>query len=227
MEEQKEEVPAEHTETQPAAEHPPEDSKPAEAAEEISPKHQNIVGDDADADPDAGPALIEGADGMPFGEEERKIENVSPEVYEDIKTLFDVFDKNSTGYVDINELFPIMRALDVKPLEEEEEDLLKIADPNGDGAFTMDGLLAIMEEKLKPTDTVEDLIEYLNILNRRKDGGTIATPELKQFLTTMGQKFSEEEAEELIKEADPKNDGVVNIETFAQKLCPQPKEPKK
>ena len=83
-----------------------------------------------------------------------------------------------------------------------------------------------MEEKLKPTDTVEDLIEQLNILNRRKDGGNIPTPELKQYLTTMGMNFTEEEAEELIKEADPKNDGVVNIEAFAIKLCPVPKEPK-
>ncbi len=43
----------------------------------------------------------------------------------------------------------------------------------------------------------------------------------------MGKKFSEEEAEALIKEADPKNDGVVSIEAFATKLCPVPKEPKK
>mmetsp|Transcript_12364 Transcript_12364/g.12412 ORF Transcript_12364/g.12412 Transcript_12364/m.12412 type:complete len:120 (+) Transcript_12364:1-360(+) len=119
-----------------------------------------------------------------------------------------------------------MKALDVKPLEEEEEDLLRKADPNDEGAFTMDGLLSIMEEKLRPTDTVEDLIEHLNILNRKKDGGTIATPELKQFLTTMGMKFSEEEAEAMIKEADPKNDGIVSIEAFATKLCPVPKEPK-
>mmetsp|Transcript_10273 Transcript_10273/g.9080 ORF Transcript_10273/g.9080 Transcript_10273/m.9080 type:complete len:226 (+) Transcript_10273:11-688(+) len=212
-----------------------EDEKPLEGQPPIdgaeppaeSPKNQNIVDDDADADPDAGPALIDGGDDMPFGEEERKLENVSPEIFEDIKNLFEVFDENETGYVDIHELFVIMRALDVQPLEEEEEDLLKKADPNGDGAFTMDGLMSIMEEKLKSTDTVEDLIDHLNILNRRKDGGTIATPELKQFLTTMGMKFNEEEAEELIKEADAKNDGIVNIEAFATKMCPQPKEPKK
>ena len=164
---------------------------------------------------------------MPFGEdEERKGENINPEVFSDIKMLFEVFDENDTGYVDIVELFVIMKALDVKPLDEEEEDLIKKADPNGNGAFTMDGLLSILEEKMKPTDTVEDLVEYLSILNRRKDGGTIPTPELKQYLTTMGSKFSEEEAEEMIKEADPKNDGIVNIEAFAQKMCPQPKEPK-
>ena len=43
----------------------------------------------------------------------------------------------------------------------------------------------------------------------------------------MGSKYSEEEAEELIKEADPKNEGSVNIEAFAAKMCPVPKEPKK
>ncbi|CAI2380422.1 unnamed protein product [Moneuplotes crassus] len=224
MEENKEEV-------DPVAEPGEENQEEIPDAEEAqvengSPAH-NVVNDDADADPDAGPALIEGADGLPFGEEEEKQNaNVSPEVFENIKTLFEVFDEEGTGYVDINELFVIMKALDVKPLEEEEEDLLRKADPNDEGAFTMDGLLSIMEEKLKPTDTVEDLVEQLNILNKRKDGGTIATPELKQFLTTMGMKFSEEEAEALIKEADPKNDGVVSIDAFAIKMCPVPKEPK-
>ena len=188
---------------------------------------QPNVADDADADPDAGPALIEGADGMPFGEEEeKKPENISPEVFADIKKLFEVFDEDEVGYISIDQLFVLMKALDVKPLEEEEEDLVKKADPNGEGYFTMDGLMSILEEKLKATDTIEDLIEQMTILNRGKDGGTIPTPELKQYLTTMGSKFTPEEADEMIKEADPKNDGVVNIEAFAAKLCPVPKEPK-
>ena len=182
---------------------------------------------DADADPDAGPALVEGTDGMAFGEEEeKKGENIPPEVYADIEQLFEVFDEDADGYVDINELFVMMKALDVKPLEEEEEDLIKKADPDQKGVFTKAGILSIMEEKCKPQDTVEDLIEQLNILNRRKDGGSIPTPELKQYLTTMGMKFNEEEAEEFIKEGDPKSDGVVNIEAIAGRLCPEIKEAK-
>ena len=232
MEEEKneEEVPPQEDVEEAKQEEAPQpeaDANPDPMAEDGSPSPQNIVNDDADADPDAGPALVEGADGMPFGEEEeKKTENVSPEVLEDIYKLFEVFDEDEDGYVDINELFVMMMAMDVKPLEEEEEDLINKVDPDGKGVFTRDGLLSIMEEKLKPTDTVEDLMEQLNILNKRKDGGTIPTPELKQYLTTMGAKFTEEEAEEFMKEADSKNDGVVNIEALAQRLCPVPKEPK-
>ena len=164
---------------------------------------------------------------MAFGDvEENKTENVSPEVLADINQLFEVFDEDEDGYVDIKELFIMMKALDVKPLPEEEDDLLKKVDPDQKGVFTRDGILSIMEEKLKPVDTVEDLVEQLNILNRRKDGGSIPTPELKQFLTTMGREFTSEDAEELIKEADPKGEGSINIESLATKLCPVPKDAK-
>ena len=95
--------------------------------DETASPSRKFVADDENADPDAGPALIEGAEGIGFGgdEEEKKTENVAPEVLEDINKLFEIFDEDEDGLVDINELFVIMKALDVKPLEEEEQDLIK------------------------------------------------------------------------------------------------------
>ena len=114
---------------------PPEENAPIDNAEptidiagdDAGSPSRKFVADDENADPDAGPALIEGADGIGFGgeEEEKKTENVSPEVLEDINKLFEIFDEDEDGLVDINELFVIMKALDVKPLEEEEPDLIK------------------------------------------------------------------------------------------------------
>ena len=36
----------------------------------------------------------------------------------------------------------------------------------------------------------------------------------------MGQKMSSDEIEELMKEADPKGDGFVEIADFADRICP-------
>lgn len=36
----------------------------------------------------------------------------------------------------------------------------------------------------------------------------------------MGNKMKLEDLEELMKEADPKGDGTVDIEEFAKRLCP-------
>ena len=52
-----------------------------------------------------------GEDGLPIGEEEKK-EVIPPEVLEDMKNVFDVFDTQKTDRVLLTELRTIMRALD-------------------------------------------------------------------------------------------------------------------
>ena len=53
-----------------------------------------------------------------------------------------------------------MRALDVQlPDEESVEEVRKMIDPNSTGFITFPGLVTVMEEKLKETDTMEDLVE--------------------------------------------------------------------
>ena len=42
-------------------------------------------------------------------------------------------------------------------------------------------------------------------------------------MMNMGGKMTVEQVEELIKEVDPKNDGVINIADMADRLCPPKK----
>ena len=76
-----------------------------------------------------------------------------------------------------------------------------------------------MEDKLKDMDTAEDLIKQLEKLDRDNDG-KIPTPEFKQYMMNMGGKMSSEDVEELVKFADPKNEGAIDIAEFADALCP-------
>jgi len=76
-----------------------------------------------------------------------------------------------------------------------------------------------MEEKLKDTDTVEELIERFKLLDRSGQG-KIPQPEFKQFMMVLGKKFTEEQVEEMIDAADPKMTGLIDIEKFADYLCP-------
>lgn len=108
---------------------------------------------------------------------------LKPEVLADINALWDVFKHEGTDEVDINELPIIMRALDTEPKKEEIGDLVAQADQYGEGTFTKDSLIAIMEEKLRPTDTMESLLEKFDLIDK---GGSrkMPTPELKQLLMT-------------------------------------------
>ena len=116
-----------------------------------------------------------------------------------------------------------MRALDINlPTEESVEEVRKMIDPEGKGYIEFPGLVAVMEEKLKETDTVEDLIAELNKLDKDADG-RIPTAEFKQYMMNMGNKMTPEEVDELLKEADPKSEGFINIEEFADRLSPPKK----
>jgi Ca2+-binding EF-hand superfamily protein len=62
----------------------------------------------------------------------------------------------------------------------------------------------------------------LKKLDRDKDG-KIPNPEFKQFVMNLGAKMKLEDAEDFMKEADPKGDGSVDIEELATRLCPPKK----
>ena len=84
-----------------------------------------------------------------------------------------------------------------------------------------------MEEKLKDVDTVDDLIAMFNKLDKRKNG-EIPVPEFKQYMLNMGSKMTAEEIDEMIKEAGGDSSGVIDIQSFCERLCPVvPPEKKK
>ena len=116
-----------------------------------------------------------------------------------------------------------MRALDINVSEPEALDQIKdMIDPDKTGFITFARLTIVMEDKLKETDTVEDLLEQLKKLDRDGDG-KIPAPEFKQYMMNMGNKMTSEDLEELMKEADPKGDGAVDIADFADRMCPAKK----
>ena len=116
-----------------------------------------------------------------------------------------------------------MRALDINVSEPEQLDQIKdMIDPDKTGFITFARLTIVMEDKLKETDTVEDLLAQLTILDRDGDG-KIPAPEFKQYMMNMGNKMTSEDLEELMKEADPKGDGAVDIADFADRMCPAKK----
>ena len=163
------------------------------------------------------------ADGLPINPDGQEVKsNIPPETLEDMKALWDVFDMDATNHVPIRELRTIMRALDIDLKPEELEIVRKQIDPDSEGFIRFERLQAVMEEKLKDVDTYEDLIEQFKHLDREACG-KIPNPLFKQYMMTMGRKMTLEEFDDLMKEADPKGEGMVDIEEFSQRLCPAKK----
>ena len=149
--------------------------------------------------------------------------NISEEVMQDMKNIWSVFNEDNEDKVTIKELQTIMKALDVNVEDSDVLDLItKMIDPEGTGYITFANLTMVMEEQLKEKDTVEDLTEQLQKLDKDKDG-KIPAPEFKQYMANMGLKMKPEDIDEMMKLADPKGDGNVDIAEFAEALCPPKK----
>ena len=151
--------------------------------------------------------------------QEEKKEIIPEEVLEDMKNIYDVFDEEGKNQVEVHELRTILRALDIDPNDDELDFLTKLVDTEQNGYFSYEQLKAVMEEKLKESDTMEDLLEELKKLDRDQDG-RIPNPQFKQFMMNLGSRMTLEQAEEIMAEADPKGEGAIDIEDLASKLCP-------
>jgi calmodulin len=80
----------------------------------------------------------------------------------------------------------------------------------------------MMARKMKDTDSEEEIREAFRVFD--KDGnGFISAAELRHVMTNLGEKLTDEEVDEMIREADIDGDGQVNYEGRAEcqpQACP-------
>lgn len=86
--------------------------------------------------------------------------------------------------------------------------------PSQPGLISFSEFLALVSRHMKqPTDTEDELREAFRVFDR--DGsGWISAAELRHIMTHLGEKLSDEEVDEMMKEADPSGNGQVNYEEF-------------
>lgn len=81
------------------------------------------------------------------------------------------------------------------------------------GTIDFPEFLTLMARKMKDTDSEEELIEAFKVFDR--DGnGLISAAELRHVMTNLGEKLTDEEVDEMIREADIDGDGQINYEEF-------------
>ena len=81
----------------------------------------------------------------------------------------------------------------------------------GNGTIDFPEFLTMMARKMKDTDTEEELKEAFRVFD--KDGnGFISAAELRHVMTNLGEKLTDEEVDEMIREADIDGDGQVNYD---------------
>ncbi|KAK6127795.1 hypothetical protein DH2020_038504 [Rehmannia glutinosa] len=121
--------------------------------------------------------------------------------------------RNST----IRELGTVMRSLGQNPTEAELQDMINEVDADQNGTIDFPEFLNLMARKMKDTDSEEELREAFKVFDKDQNG-FISAAELRHVMTNLGEKLTDEEVDEMIREADMDGDGQVNYEEFVRMM---------
>jgi len=137
---------------------------------------------------------------------------------EEYKEIFSFFDRDGGGTITTVELGQVMRTFGWTPSESDLQEMINEIDQDGNGCISFNEFIYLMNKSVHEDGDIEEEIREAFRVFDREGHGFITSHDLSQVLTTLGDKLSEEESEELIKEADIDGDGNVNYEEFVTML---------
>ena len=73
--------------------------------------------------------------------------------------------------------------------------------------------LTMMARKMKDTDSEEEIREAFKVFDR-DNNGFISAAELRHVMTSIGEKLTDDEVDEMIREADQDGDGRIDCMLF-------------
>eukprot|EP00249_Psilotum_nudum_P012010 c23528_g1_i1 orf=199-648(+) len=144
-------------------------------------------------------------------------ENLNEEQMAELREAFNLFDKDRNGSITMEELGTVMRSLGQNPTKTELQNMINEVDVDGNGTVDFSEFLSLMAAKMKDTDPEEELKEAFKVFDQDHNG-YITASELSHVMINLGEKLTEEEVWQMIREADADGDGQVNYDEFVRMM---------
>ena len=91
--------------------------------------------------------------------------------------------------------------------------MINEVDADGNGSLEFDEFCNLMHARNKDSNQEDELRARFTLFD--KDGnGLITRDELRDVMTQLGEKMSEDDIDEMIEDADKNGDGMINYEEF-------------
>jgi len=132
---------------------------------------------------------------------------------QEFKEAFNMIDQNRDGFIDNEDLKDMLASLGKDPKDDEIDSMIKEAP--GPINFTM--FLTLFGEKLNGTDP-EDVIRNAFACFDVEGNGYLMEDRLRELLMTMGERFSEEECDEMLRGAPVDDNGRFDYIKFTRIL---------
>merc|ERR1712224_1021112 len=93
--------------------------------------------------------------------------------------------------------------------------MINEVDADENGTIDFSEFLFLMARKMMNTEIEEELIEAFKVCDPN-GSGFISAAELRRVMTNIGVELTDEEADEMIREADVDGDGQISYEEFVK-----------
>ncbi|XP_024236061.1 calmodulin-like protein 4 [Oncorhynchus tshawytscha] len=135
----------------------------------------------------------------------------------EFKECFSLYDKKHKGKIEAKDLIIVMRCLGVSPTFIEVDRHLQISKIDKCGELDFSTFLTIMHQQIQQEDPRAEILEAMRMTDKQKKG-YILSSELRAKLTGLGEKLTDKEVDELLKETGVGSDGCVHYEEFAKTM---------
>ena len=128
--------------------------------------------------------------------------------------IFDLYDIEHTGYIDIKESLKLLSSIGRKLEPEDENEFVSMADPNKEGRVSKARFLESVETMYTiPDDYIPEIKEAFNFFDKDNDG-KISCKEFKNMLVRLSKEYQDKDVDELFKILDLDLDGYIKIDEF-------------
>ena len=136
------------------------------------------------------------------------------------RRAFAVYGKEKDGKILPDHLGTVIRCLGQNPTEAQLRDMKNEVDAERKGTIEFHEFLTMMQRKKDYIDSEDEVMEAFRVFDKN-GAGFVSAAELRGILTSLGEKLTEEEDDELFREGEIDSYGFINYVDICQAVIIQ------
>ncbi|KAL0236102.1 hypothetical protein GEMRC1_002684 [Eukaryota sp. GEM-RC1] len=135
----------------------------------------------------------------------------------DLREAFNLFDKDSNGVIELDELKEVMISLGMNPSHDELNSMMQAVDLDSNGVIDFDEFCCLMNAAIETSEPDDELYDAFLSFDKNSDG-KIEIGELKSMMDAIGTDMTDKELRDMFSAADTNSDGYIDFEEFKKIL---------